>query len=335
MQIARMSTQWTDVAPLDRTAASKSPVPRFAYFRGRVVPYAEAKVGLLTHALHYGTAVFGGLRGYWNEDEGELLVFRPADHLRRFLESARLLRMDLGLGEGDLWDAVRGLLRREEARSDHYIRPLAFYADETIGVRLHGLTPEVAIVAFPFGRYVDNDENAHVCISSWQRVGDNAIPARGKIAGTYVNSALAKSDAQLAGFDEALVLNENGHVCEGSAENVFLVRNGVVATPPVSEDILEGITRRTVVQLLREDLGLEVVERPIDRTELYLAQEVFLTGTGAQVTVATRVDHRPVGPGRMGPIAARLRALFFDVVRGRVPRYRSWCAPVFAEAPAR
>ena len=316
---------------MDAAAEAAPSKPSFAFFRGRIVPYADARVGLLTHALNYGTAVFGGLRGYWNEDEQELFVFRPLDHFRRFRDSARLLRMDLRVSEGELWDGLRSLLRKEEARADRYVRALAFYGDETIGVRLHDLHPEVALVSFPFGRYVENDESAHVCVSSWRRPADNVVPARGKIAGAYVNSALAKSDAQLAGFDEALVLNESGHVSEGSAENVFIVRGGIAATPPASEDILEGITRRTVLQLLRDDLGLEVAERAIDRTELYLAEEVFLTGTGAQVTAVTRVDHRPVGPGVMGPVTRRLREVFFDVVRGRVPRYRHWCAPVWGD----
>jgi branched-chain amino acid aminotransferase len=329
-----MATQWTeksqlDIAPRPRTPPSE---PRFAFFRGQVVPYGEAKVGLLTHALNYGTAVFGGLRAYWNEDESELFVFRPLDHFRRFRDSARLLRMDLPFSEADLWEGLRSLLRAEGARADFYVKALAFYGDEAIGVRLHDLTPEVALVTLPFGRYIQNEEGAHVCISSWHRVSDNVLPARGKIAGAYVSSALVKSDAQLAGFDEALVLNESGHVCEGSAENVFIVRGGIAATPPVTDDILEGITRRTVIQLLREDLGVEVAERSIDRTEVYLADEVFLTGTGAQVTAVTRVDHRPVGTGRMGETTGRLRRLYFDVVRGRVARHRSWCAPVWQEA---
>jgi branched-chain amino acid aminotransferase len=327
-----MATQWTETDQLDMaTTPSPSVGPRFAFFRGRVMAYSEARVGLLTHALNYGTAVFGGLRGYWSEDERELFVFRPLDHFHRLRDSARLLRMDLEHSEADLWEGLKSLLRAEDARTDIYVKALAFYGDEALGVRLHDLTPEVSLVAFPFGRYVENDESAHVCVSSWQRVGDNVLPARGKIAGAYVNSALAKSDAQLAGFDEALVLNQSGHVCEGSAENVFIVRGGVVVTPPVSEDILEGITRRTVLQLLREDLGVEVAERPIDRTEVYLADEVFLTGTAAQITAVTRVEHRAVGSGRLGPVTGRLRRLYSDVVRGRVARHRSWCAPVWSD----
>jgi branched-chain amino acid aminotransferase len=293
------------------------------------------RLGLLTHALNYGTAVFGGLRAFWNEEEKELFVFRPLDHFRRFLDSARLLRMELAYAPGDLWAGLRELLRKQGSRTDCYIRALAFYGDETLGVRLHGLTPEVSIVALPFGHFVPNDDNAHACLSSWQRVSDNVLPARGKIAGGYVSSALAKSDAQLAGFDEALVLNDEGHVCEGSVENLFVVRDGVVATPPVAQDILEGITRRTVIQLLREDFALQVVERPIDRTEVYLADEVLLTGTGVQIVAVTRVDHRPIGSGRMGEITGRLRPALADVVRGRDGRRRDWCAPVYRAEPKR
>jgi branched-chain amino acid aminotransferase len=337
-----MPTQWTEKDQLDQAAAApaaapspaRPALPAMAYFRGRVVPYGDVRLGLLTHALNYGTAVFGGLRGHWNEEERQLFVFRPLDHFKRFCESSRLLRMDIGHTPEQLWQGLRALLREQNTREDCYIRALAFYGDETLGVRLHGLTPEVAIVALPFGHFVSNDENAHVCISSWQRISDNVLPARGKIAGGYVNSALAKSDAQLAGFDEALVLNDDGHVCEGSVENLFVVRNGVVATPPVTQDILEGITRRSAVQLMREDMGLEVVERPIDRTEVYLADEVFLTGTGVQLVAVTRVDHRPIGTGRMGEVARRLRSAMADVVRGRDARRRAWCAPVFAEAKA-
>ncbi|MEK7787761.1 MAG: aminotransferase class IV, partial [Chloroflexota bacterium] len=208
-------------------------------------------------------------------------------------------------------------------------RPLAFYTDEIIGVRLHDLTPEISMVALPFGRYVENEEGAHVTISSWRRVDDNSIPARGKIAGAYVNSAFVKTDAQRAGFDEAIVLNQDGHMAEGSAENLYLIRDGAVITPPITDNILEGITRRTVMSLLREELGVEVIERPIDRTEIYIADEAFFSGTGVQIAAITRVDHRPVGTGKMGPIVSELRDLYFNVVRGNVPKYRHWCAPVY------
>ncbi len=314
-------------------------LPRHAFFRGRIVPYAEARVGVLTHALNYGTGCFAGIRGYWNAEEQELFVFRPHDHFRRFLESAKLLDMTLPYSATELSDALIALLRTEVLREDCYVRPLAFYGDESIGVRLHNLSsPEVSIVAMPYGRYVDNEEGVHATISSWRRVDDNMIPARGKITGSYVNSAFAKTDAQRAGFDEAIVLNQDGHVSEGSAANFFLVRHGTLITPPVTENVLEGITRRTIMELVRDVLGVPVAERTIDRTEITLAEEAFFCGTGIQIAAITRVDHRPIGSGRMGPIVAALRELFFDVVRGKRPEYRAWCHAVYAGAtpiPAR
>jgi len=198
-----------------------------------------------------------------------------------------------------------------------------------IGVKCHDMTDEITIFTVPFGRYVSNDTGAHVTISGWRRIDDNTIPARGKISGAYVNSALIKTDALRAGFDEALVLTQDGHISEGSAENIFMVRDGVLITPPVYENILEGITRRTIIQLAKEELGIEVVERPIDRTEVYICDELFMTGTAAQVTAVTKVDHRPVGDGVMGPITARLRELYDQVVRGKVPKYRHWNEPVY------
>jgi branched-chain amino acid aminotransferase len=310
--------------------------PKYAFFQGRVVPYNEAKVGVLAHTLNYGTGVFGGLRGYWNDDEEQMFVFRPEDHYRRFLQSANLLCMELPYTLQDLTQVTLDLLRREDLHEDVYIRPLAFFPDEVIGVKLHDMNPDLSIVTFPFGLYVENDQGAHVTVSSWRRVDDNTIPARGKISGAYVNSAFVKTDAERAGFDEAIVLTEDGHISEGSAANVFLVRDGRVLTPPVTDNILEGIVRRTMIQLLQDDLGVEVVERKLDRTELYVADEAFFGGTGVQIAAITKVDHRPVGSGSMGPVTTKLRNLFFNVVRGREEKYRDWCTPVFAadRAPA-
>ncbi len=305
------------------------PLPKFAYFKDRVVPYEEAKVGLLTHALNYGTAVFDGIRGYWNEEEHQLFIFRLQDHCRRFLQSAKLLCMDLGFDEEKLFNAYMELLRAEEYQEDCYIRPLALYSDEIIGVRLHNLSPILGICALPFGRYVENEEGAHVTVSSWRRVDDNMIPPRGKIAGSYVNSAYIKTDAQRAGFDEAIVLNQDGHVSEGSAENLFLMRNGVALTPPVTDNILEGITRRSIITLLEDELNVPVLERPVDRTELYLADEMFFVGTGVQIASIIKIDHRPVGNGRMGVVTKGLRDIYFNIVRGRVKKYLPWCSPVY------
>lgn len=309
-------------------------LPNYAYFKGKIVPYSEAKVGVLTHALNYGTAVFGGLRGYWNSEQEQLYVFRPFDHFRRFLDSSRLLDMDLGHTPSSLTEVVMDLLHKENYQRDVYIRPLAYKSDELIGVKLHGLTDELSIVVVPMAKYVTNDTNAHVTISSWRRVDDNAIPARGKISGAYANSAFVKTDALRAGFDEAIVLTQDGHISEGSAMNVFMVRNGVLITPPATENILEGITRRTAIQLAQDEMGLKVVERQIDRTEIYLCEELFMTGTAAEITAVTRVDHRPVGNGVMGPITAQLRESFEEVVRGRFRKYAHWVEPVYVKSPA-
>ncbi len=306
-------------------------IPGYAYFQGRIVPYADAKVGVMTHALNYGTGCFGGIRAYWNDEEQQLLVFRPYDHYRRFLQSAHLLLMNLGLTEDELVNITLELLRTEGQRTDMYIRPLAYKADEIIGVRLHNLKDDLTIFAIPYGRYVENEEGLHVTISSWRRIIDNSIPARGKITGAYINSAFMKTDAMLAGYDEAIALNRDGHVAEGSAENVFMLRDGVVVTPPITDEVLEGITRRTIITLVRDELGLEVVERSIDRSELYLAEEMWLCGTGVQLAAVTRVDQRVVGTGQMGPLVSDLRELFFDVVRGRVAKYRHWNTPVYVK----
>ncbi|MBN2386505.1 MAG: branched-chain amino acid transaminase [Anaerolineales bacterium] len=303
-------------------------LPKHAYFQGKIVSYAEAKVGIATHALHYGTAVFGGLRGYWNDEEKRLFVFRPLDHYRRFLHSSRIMCMQFEHTPESLSKLTCELLRQDGYQEDVYIRPLAYKADEIIGVRLHDLTDEITIYAIPFGQYVKNDTNAHVTVSSWRRIDDNMIPARGKISGAYANSALIKTDATRAGFDEALVLTQEGHLSEGSAMNIFMLRDGILVTPPATENILEGITRRSTMELARQELGLTVVERPIDRTEIYICDELFFTGTAAQITAITKVDHRPIGKGEMGPVTGQLRAIFNDVVRGRNPKYLDWLQTV-------
>jgi branched-chain amino acid aminotransferase len=303
--------------------------PRFAFFKGRIVPFEQATVSVLTHSFNYGTGVFGGLRGYWNDDEDQLYVFRPLDHFERLIQSAELMRIHLPYSAEELTQILGELLRQENFRQNCYVRPLAYKSSEMIGVRLHEVDDAFTMFAMPFGAYIANEEGAHVCFSAWRRVDDNAIPARGKIVGAYANSALIKTDAQLAGYDEALVLNQEGHVTEASAANLFMVRRGVVYTPPPQADVLEGIVRRALITLMRDDLGIEVVEREIDRTEIYVADEVFLCGTGVQVAAVTRVEHRPIGSGVMGPVTEAVRNLFFRVVQGRVPQYRDWLSPVY------
>ena len=307
-------------------------LPRYAYFRGKIVPYEEAKVGVLTHALNYGTSVFGGLRGYWNDKKQQLYLFRPHDHYRRFINSAKLLLIELDETPASLTQKTIDLLRAENQHRDVYIRPLTFKSDEIIGVKLHDLNFDLSIVVLPFDKYVSNDTNAHVTFSSWRRVDDNSIPARGKIGGAYVNSALIKSDAVQSGFDEALVMNQDGHISEGSAMNIFIVRDGTVVTPPVTDNILEGITRRTVIEFIRDELKMPLLERPIDRTEVYICDEFMMTGTAAQIVAVTRVDHRPIGSGVMGPVTARLRDLVDLAVRGNSPKYQQYNVAVYADS---
>ncbi|HVO69129.1 MAG TPA: branched-chain amino acid transaminase [Aggregatilineaceae bacterium] len=304
--------------------------PSFAYFEGKIVPIEEAKVSIMTHAFNYGTAAFGGLRAYWNEEVQELYIFRPLDHFRRLLNSAKLLLMDLPYTPQSMLDILLELVRQENYRSqDIYIRPLVYKSSTGIGVRLHDLKSDFAMFAIPFGSYIPNEEGSRVTFSAWRRIDDNVIPARGKITGAYANSALIKTDAVLSGFDEALVLDQVGHISEGSAENFFIVRDSVAITPPTSSNILEGITRRTVMQLLTEDMGLRVEERDIDRTEVFVAEEAFFCGTGVQIVAITEVDHRKVGDGTMGPVVRQLRQLYFDLVRGKIAKYCGWNVPVY------
>jgi branched-chain amino acid aminotransferase len=304
-------------------------MPKYAFFKGQIVPIEDAKVSVMTHAFNYGTGCFEGIRAYWNGDQGQLYVFRMKEHYERMLRSCRILRIDLPYSADELGEITRELLHKEGYRQDAYIRPLAYKADEIIGVRLHDLTDEFAMFAVPFGRYIEKEEGAHVCISSWQRVDDNATPARAKITGAYINSAFAKTDAVLSGYDEALVLNHTGHISEGSAENFFMVRDGCLVTPPVTANILEGITRNTVMELAQNEMGLCTEQRSIDRSEVYICDEAFLCGTGVQIAAITQVEHRPIGTGKIGPVVSHLRELYFDAVRGKNPRYRHWCTPVY------
>lgn len=304
------------------------PKNKFAFFRGEIRPIEEAKISIMTSGFNYGTGVFEGIRAFWNEEEQELFVFRMPEHYARFLRSCKVLFLDIPYGVEDLCRLTLELLRREGFKEDVYIRPIAYKASEEIGVRLHNLENDVAIFALPFEAYLPPG-GIRATVSSWRRIEDNAIPARAKITGAYVNSALAKTEAFFAGFDEAIVLNENGEVAEGSAENLFLVRDGVLITPPITANILEGITRDTVITMAR-DLGLPVVERPVDRTELYLAEEVFLTGTAAGLAPVVEIDHRKIGTGAPGPVFTKLRDLYERVVRGKEPKYRAWCTPVYS-----
>ncbi len=302
---------------------------RYAFFDGKFVPIGEAKVSIMTHALNYGTGCFEGIRAYWNEEEQQLYAFRMPEHYERLHRSCNILLIELPYSVDELNNITIELLRREGFQQDTYIRPLAYKSQEGIGVRLKGIADTFAMFALPFGRYIEREEGAKVCVSSWRRIYDTSLPARAKCTGAYINSAFCKSEAEMNGFDEAIVLTRGGSVSEGSAENLFLVRNGVLVTPSVTSDILEGITRATLIQLAREELQIPVQERTVDRTELYVCDEAFFCGTGVQIAAIASIDNRPVGTGRIGPITKALRDRYFDIVRGKVPEYRDWCTPIY------
>ncbi len=301
---------------------------RLAFFKNRVVPLDQARVSIMTHAFNYGTGVFEGIRGNWNPDEQKIFIFRMPEHYERFKASCRILRIDISYSVDDLCEITKDLVARNGFREDIYIRPIAYKASEAIGVKLHGLEDDLAIFVTPLGPYLEGDAGIRACTSSWRRIDDTMIPARAKVTGLYVNSALAKTEANENGFDEAILLTSDGHVSEGSGENIFLVMKGKLVTPAVTDNILVGITRDTVIRLAADELGIETVERSVDRSELYIADEVFMTGTAAHVTPVVEIDRRPVGDGRVGPITRRLMDLYFAVIRGQNPKYLSWCTPV-------
>jgi branched-chain amino acid aminotransferase len=305
----------------------------YAYLRGQIVPLGEAKIGVMTHAFNYGTACFEGIRGNWNAAQEQLFLFRVQDHFRRLKDSAKILHMELPQPIEELVELTVELVRRGNWREDVYIRPMVYKASEIVGVRLHGIEDDLLIFVTTLGAYLDFDAGVHCGTSSWRRVDDLGIPARAKVTGIYVNSALAKTEANLNGFDEAIMLTHDGHVSEGSGENIFMIRDGVLYTPPSSDNLLLGITRNTVMEQARAEWGIPVVERQIDRSELYVADELFMTGTAAHVSPIIKVDHRPVGDGEVGPLTKKIQHLYFESAKGNVERYAHWCTPVHAPAP--
>ncbi len=300
------------------------------YAGGSFRAYDDAKVGLLTHGLQYGTGCFEGIRGYWVPEERELFLMQLREHYERLAISAKILMMQLPHTTDELIEITTELCARNRFETDIYVRPCIFKAAEDVGVRLHNVPDAFAIIPVPFTRYLDTSEGLKAGTSSWRRADDSAAPPRAKITGLYVNSALAKSEAIANGFDEAILLSHEGHVAEGSAENIFLVKNGVLYTPDPSQNVLEGCTRRSIMDIAREEFGINIVERSIDRSELYGADEVFFTGTAAGVVFVQSVDRRTVGDGRIGPITKKLADYYERIVRGRESKYASWLTRTYA-----
>jgi branched-chain amino acid aminotransferase len=303
---------------------------RYAFFKGAIVPMEEARISVSTHSFNYGTGVFEGLRAYWNEDDSELFVFRMKEHFERLIQNTRMLMIDVPYSADELCDITLDLLQKEGFQADTYIRPIGYKSKEQIGaIRLHDIESDFTMFCTVLNNYIDTPKGCHAGVASWRRLDDTMLPPRTKATGAYVNTALAKTEAMLNGFDEAIVLNSDGHVAEGSAANLMMVRHGKLVTSPKSANILEGITRATMLDLAKDHLDIEVEERQIDRTELYAAEELFFCGTGVEVVGVAKVDHRTIGIGETGPITLKLRDLYFQTVRGQLPEYRDWCTPVY------
>jgi branched-chain amino acid aminotransferase len=300
-----------------------------AYFEGSYVPTEDAKISIMTHAFNYGTGLFEGIRGYYVPEENNILVFRLKEHIDRMVRNCKLLYMQIPETPEQLEAICLEVVRRSGFREGVYIRPLCYKSELSLGPKLKDVESRLCCYVIKLGDYCDIENGLDVMVSSWRRVSDNAMPSRVKATGSYLNSSLAATEARQSNFDEAVFLREDGTVAEGSAMNIFMVADGKLVTTPVNSDILVGITRNTVMELAREELGLEVVERAIARTELYAADELFFSGTGAQVAPVRSVDRRLIGDGKPGPISRKLQGVYFGVVQGKTPKYRNWCTAVY------
>ncbi len=303
-------------------------MPPYAFFHSEFMPLEEAKLGIMTNSLHYGNAVFEGIRGNWNSEKEQVYMFRLQDHYTRMLGGCRVLKMELPYTIDDLCGITVELVKKSGFKEDLYVRPLAYKSSEVLGVRLHDLDADFFAYVIPWGKYIDADK-CKCGVSSWRRMNSNMASPRTKITGQYVTSAFAKTEAIENGFDEAILLTEQGYVSEGSGENIFLVIDGKLVTPAIYNGILPGITRKTVIELAKNELGIVTIERSIERSELYNADEAFLTGAATRVQPIAEIDRRQIADGEIGPITGKLQQLYDDVIRGNNNKYISWCIPVY------
>jgi branched-chain amino acid aminotransferase len=303
-------------------------MPSYAFFQNKIIPLEDAKIGIMTHALHYGTAIFEGIRGNWNAEKKQTYIFRMREHYKRLENGCKVLKIKLPYTIDEICEKTIELVAKCGFQEDAYIRPLAYTSTQVLGVRLHDLEHDFFMFVIPWGRYLDVDK-ARCCVSSWHRPEDNVIPPQVKACGVYINNALAKTEAVNNGYDEAIMLSPDGHVSEGTGENLFLVIGGKLVTPATTDSILMGITRNTVIELAEKELGIPTIQRSIDRGELYTADECFLTGTAAHVTPVYEIDQRTVADGEIGPITAKIQDIYAKVIRGNHPKYMHWCTPVY------
>ena len=294
-----------------------------AFHQGKYRPLAECQINIASHALQYATLIFGGIRVYFNSETKTSNIFRLPAHVKRMLQSAHLMFMKSPYSEQQLKAILIELVKKNPLNENLYIRPFIYKYEPQLSPRLHNLRDTFSAYVIRLNDYLETNKGLNVGITSWQRVDENSIPARAKCSAAYLNSSLAKSEAMLLGFDEAIFLDSHGYVSEGSAENIFIVRNGELITPPLTASVLEGITRASILQMCQE-LTIPIKERNIARTELYLADEIFLCGTGAQIAWVKMVDHRQVGDGTIGNITSQLKDKFMNIVYGKDSKYQHW-----------
>jgi branched-chain amino acid aminotransferase len=304
----------------------------YAFFRGSYVPLGQANINILNQTFMYGLGVFDSVRGYLSREGQAVYLFRLREHLERMFDSMKIMRLSCRYSVDEVCNIVLELVKRNAPETDIYIRPSIFAASNSIAPNLINVESDICILCVPVSDYVNTQSGLKVQVSSWRRLEDNAMPSRAKINGSYVNTALAKTDAHDAGFDDCIVLSENGQVAEGSAMNLFMVKNGRVITTPATENIVEGITRATIIELCDKEFGLKTIDRQIDRSELYTADELFLSGTLAQVASITSVDHRPIGDGKPGAVSTKVRDIYTRVCRGQISQYSKWLTPVYLRA---
>lgn len=301
---------------------------KYAYFRGKIVPFEQATISIMTHAFNYGTGCFEGIRGYWNEDQQQMYILKLKEHYQRLLKSCRDLHIKLDLTMADLIKVTVELVKKNGYKQDVYIRPLAYKSEEKIGLGLIGVEDDFAIFLAPFGNYLDVSAGIKVCISKYRRISEYSMPPGAKLTGTYFNSSLAKAEALKRGFVEAITLSHKGNVAEGSGENLFMVKKGQLITPKLSDDILPGITRKAIMELANKELKIKTTEKSFKPAALYKADELFFCGTGAQISPIVQVEKKKIGGGRVGPITQKLQDIYFGAVRGENKKYRGWLTPI-------
>ncbi|PCJ62523.1 MAG: branched chain amino acid aminotransferase [Planctomycetota bacterium] len=301
----------------------------YGYLNGEFKPVNEINVSIESKGFNYGLGCFGGVRAYWNETQSQLYIFRALDHFKRLALSAKILVMSPPNSPEESVAILKELLRKNDTRQNTYIRPLLYHDSNEITPEFLEDDTSFAIYTRPLNHYFNTDTGLKLCVSSWRRISDNSIPGRIKATGAYVNSALAKHQAKKAGYDDAIFLTESGEVSEASAAHIFIVRNGKLISPPSTTDNLEGITRRTVLEIVAPELGLEVEERKISRTELYVADEVFLCGTGAEIAPVTEIDSRIVGDGKVGEISKKCQSTYWDIAKGNNEKYLNLLTPIW------